>query len=590
MIKGRNGYIMKKQYQAALFFALLSGASLFAGSPAAPYDNSRIDARLNVAVKEDTKVVHFVRDNADPNVITKAYEIKNMDPYELRSYIRAMVQTRKVNDNNTNVEAVTYADGSALLLISAEDYRFIDTPRAQGFDSIVRELDKPRLVSSSGRLTYVYAPMHRASADLMEMVRNVGAYSRDVVMNNVGGTDVVMEDPELNLVFFNTAPFSKKTVLDLIRKYDKEEPSVRAKVTVYELYAENDTKLGLDFQAWKNNDGIDLLSAGGRFSQNHNGVDLLRGADWNKTTYFQFNPKWNTKYIDFLTSKGKAKVLQTSEITIGNHTEGKIEKFTQYFVAKPTSVEDKQYTVAGNRFTVDPGMVAGVTKNNEPITVTAPAEVTFSKLGEGELNKYILRIDLDSAAEFSVNGVNVGKKVNAVRPGADFAGRLADRSVTHERGNAIDLKATDRYGFSIRMTPAINTLATKLKVRISNSSLIGYTSDGAPRVQKGAEIDTEFMISNAGTKLVIGGIEKRSVIRVSGGFPILKDLPLLGWLFSTETEATKRSQLLVVAEVLPAAKASNKNPLANEVNGSLKKAGESNSFGYRQFLIDGKRK
>ena len=104
---------MKQYYKFTLAAMLLSGVSAFAGAPAAPYDNSRIDARLNVAVKEDTKVVHFVRDNADPNVVTKAYEIKHTDPYELRSYIRAIVQTKKVSDNNTNVEAVKYSDGTS---------------------------------------------------------------------------------------------------------------------------------------------------------------------------------------------------------------------------------------------------------------------------------------------------------------------------------------------------------------------------------------------------------------------------------------------------------------------------------------------
>ena len=489
---------MKYCSRCFLFAALLGSAAAFAGEPAAPYANSRIDARLNVAVKDDTKVVHFVRDNADPNVITKAYEIKHTDPYELRSYIRGIVQTRKVSENNTNVEAVKYADGSALLLISAEDYRFEDTPGAQGFDSIVRELDKPKLVSGSGRQTYVYSPEFRSSEDLMEMVKNVGAYSRSEALNNVGGNDVVMEDPELNLIFFNTAPFSKQNIMDVISKYDKIEPVIRAKVTVYELYAENDTKLGLDFQAWKNNEGIDFFRAGGRFSRNYLGSELFRGAGRDNASYFQFNPKWNTKYIDFLTTKGKAKVLHASEITIGNNSEGKIEKFTQYFVAK-----------------------------------TAPTE---------------------------------------------------------KRGNSVALEAADRVGFSVRMTPVINTQATRLKVKISNSSLIGYTSDGSPRIQKGAEIDTEFMIANTGTKLVIGGIEKRSVMRVSGGVPILKDLPLLGWIFSTETEASKRSQLLVVAEVVQEDKADDHAGLAQKINGELTAAGKSNKYGYRQYLIDKDRK
>ena len=485
--------------------ALFTGITAFAGDAAAPYDNSRIDARLNVSVKQDTDVVHFVRDNADPNVITKAYELKHVDPYELRSYIREIVQTRKVDECDTNVEAIKYADGSALLLISAEDYRFEDTEGAQGFDSIVKELDRPKLVSGSGRQMYVYSPRFRSSADLMEMVKNVGAYCRNDAMNNVGGNDVVMEDPELNLVFFNTAPFSRQNIMDVLRKYDQAEPVVRAKVTVYELYAENDTKLGLDFQAWKNNDGLDLFRTGGRFSQNHNGSNLVRGEGWSKATYFQFNPKWNTKYIDFLTGRGKAKVLHTSEITLGNHAEGKIEKFTQYFVAK-----------------------------------TTPAAETTGKPDK-------------------------------------------------KQGNTVDLDATDKFGFSIAMTPVINTRATKLRVKIDHSSLIGYTSDGSPRIQQGAGVDTEFQIANTGTKLVIGGLEKRSVMRVSGGVPILKDLPLLGWVFSTETEATKRSQLLVVAEVLPAEKADHQTETVKNIRQDLSMAGDKNSYGYRQYLIDSKR-
>ena len=259
----------------------------------------------------------------------------------------------------------------------------------------------------------------------------------------------------------------------------------------------------MDFQSWKNNDGIDLFRAGGRFSRNYNGLDLAQGAKWNKTTYFQFNPKWNTKYIDFLTGKGKAKVLHSSEITIGNNAEGKIEKFTQCFVAKSTPV----------------------TKPESPV----------------------------------------------------------------KKGNTIDLEAADRFGFSVKMIPSINIQATTLKVKINNSSLIGYASDGAPRIQQGAAIDTEFMISNTGTKLVIGGIEKRSVMQVSGGIPILKDIPFIGWVFSTETEATKRSQLLVVAEVLPAEKADNKAEKIKSIKDNLTEAGKSNTFGYRQYLIDSKR-
>ena len=567
--------------------ALFLGASVFAGSPAAPYDNTRIDARLNVTVKEDTQVVHFVRDNADPNVITKAYIIKHVDPYELRSYLRNVVQTRKVDDKNTNIEAVRYTDGTSVLLISAEDYRFNDTPNAQGFDSIVKALDKPKLVSSSGRQTYVYVPKFRSSADLADMISSVGLYSKSVIMNNVGGTDVVAEDSGLNLLFFCTAPFSRRTIMELLEEYDKPTPAVRVKVTVYELYAENDTKLGFDFQTWKNNDGIDLFSAGGRYSRNYAGDVLNNAAKWNDVTYFQFNPKWNTKYIDFLTSKGKAKVLHTSEMNLLNNTTGQISKLTQVFVAKAKPAGE--YAIGTDFCTVPatPGMVLGQRSNGDAVTVSANASVTVLRFQKDGFTEYKFSIK-EGSATFCLGGSDTGSQTitaSRVNPGFEFI----PHSVGHQRGNKIDTEASNEFGFQISMTPSVNKKATTLNVQISNRSLIGYTSDGTPRIQKGAGIDTQFVISNEGTKLVIGGIEKRSVMSVSGGVPFLKDLPVIGWIFSTETEATKRSQLLVVAEVVPENKADDCKSVFEAAQKRLKKAGVSNTYGYRQFFIDSER-
>ena len=106
--------------------------------------------------------------------------------------------------------------------------------------------------------------------------------------------------------------------------------------------------------------------------------------------------------------------------------------------------------------------------------------------------------------------------------------------------------------------------------KITNSSLIGYTSNGNPRIQKDATIDTDFTISNTGTKLVIGGINKKSLMKVSTGLPVLKDIPYIGKLFSTESDVTKNSQMLVVVEVLPKDKADNKQAEIKKIKDTLK--------------------
>jgi hypothetical protein len=48
--------------------------------------------------------------------------------------------------------------------------------------------------------------------------------------------------------------------------------------------------------------------------------------------------------------------------------------------------------------------------------------------------------------------------------------------------------------------------------------------------------------------------------------------------------------MLVVMEVLPLAKADNQSAAIKEIQEDLVKAGESNTYGYRQYLLDSKRK
>ena len=68
------------------------------------YDSSRIEAILNVHVKDETDTVHFIRDNNDPRVVTKTYLLKHADPYELRDYLRQMVQAKRVG--NTSMQQI----------------------------------------------------------------------------------------------------------------------------------------------------------------------------------------------------------------------------------------------------------------------------------------------------------------------------------------------------------------------------------------------------------------------------------------------------------------------------------------------------
>ena len=91
------------------------------------YAPSNVQAQLKIDVKDSTKEVKVIRDNSDPFVITKPYTLKNADPYAVRSYLEAAVGARSISANPAQVMAVKMADGTGVVLVSAEEYRFKDT-------------------------------------------------------------------------------------------------------------------------------------------------------------------------------------------------------------------------------------------------------------------------------------------------------------------------------------------------------------------------------------------------------------------------------------------------------------------------------
>ncbi len=599
---------------STIAIALLSAGSLLASPGSEWYRPSGVNAKLNVTVKPDTDVLYFVRDTADPGVYTKTYVLKHADPYEVRAYLFDIVRVRRIDENDTGVQAVKYNDGTGIVMISAEENRFSDSKIGLGFDSIIKLLDVPKMTYASGSAVYVYKPKYRNAEELRDMIQLVGANNLqttgkplmegDPVEGSVlfRGQDKMKVDTSLNLIFMKTPLFSKKYIERLLAEYDVPYAEVTAKITIYELYAENDTKLGLDFQAWKNNDGVDFFNTGARFMNNFSPKSMapVKDAGWFDASYFNFNPKWNTKYIDFLTSKGKARVYHTAEVLVRSGDTAVISRTTQVFLAKATKdVADKVYTEEGNTYKLSAAQIANfeATQSHRVVKIVPdnsgePVYLNVTKLGDaaGSAFNYTLRLE---GATFTVDGENVGPKVKVTKFDVNQLGApLQSQEIRSKRGKIIDVEASDTFGFQMTITPSVCGSSTGLNVTISNSSLIGYTSEGNPRIQKGAKIQTDFSIDNKGSRIVIGGIEKRSVVSVSGGLPILKDLPVLGWIFSTESESTKRSQLVVVAEIVPT-QVANGGAIKNEVKeikDKVEKAGTPfNKVGYHQFLLDPER-
>ena len=135
------------------------------------YAPSNVQAQLKIDVKDSTKEVKVIRDNADPFVITKPYTLKNADPYAVRSYLEAAVGAKSINASPAQVTAVKFSDGAGAILVSAEEYRFADSEDGKGIDGIVASLDRPGLSYLPDADAHIYFPRISRASNLRDMHR-----------------------------------------------------------------------------------------------------------------------------------------------------------------------------------------------------------------------------------------------------------------------------------------------------------------------------------------------------------------------------------------------------------------------------------
>ena len=552
------------------------------------YAPTNVQAQLKIDVSDDTGVVNVIRDNSDPFVITKPYAITKADCYAVRSYLEAAVGARSVNTSPAQVTAVKYADGTGVVLVSAEAYRFEDSDAGRGIDSIVASLDVEDLTYLPESDVYVYFPRLSRAANLRDMLAKVGSYEQDKEFEVSPST--VMVDGELNALVIKAPKWAWEEMQVLLAEYDRPTPEVRISYRVLEIYAENDDRIGVDFQSWKNNDGIDLFSAG-TIARRNWGTFFVSGVQdtgSNRTSYWNFNPKWNTRYLDFMTSIGKAKCLAEGVLVAQNRKTSVIQVNSGFFYDRTYYIEGAQSIAEGTtEFAyTQPNPDTILRESTTKIMPLAELQQMYTDLGVASYfvpSGYTRRMMGTQTTTFTYadaySQIPVGTVIGVAADGtlikADGKTSALSKYLTgyvKPDGTVVegafynykwDTKdsapgiihgwlqypmVTDGFQFQLQVTPVVTGKAAQIKFDMESNSLLGWNSDGSPRVSK-SKIATRFQVGVGNNEFVIGGLKRTETVRSVAGIPFLKDIPILGLLFTTENESIKQSQLVVVAQV-----------------------------------------
>ncbi|MFW6134264.1 MAG: AMIN domain-containing protein [Elusimicrobiota bacterium] len=99
-------------------------------------------------------------------------------------------------------------------------------------------------------------------------------------------------------------------------------------------------------------------------------------------------------------------------------------------------------------------------------------------------------------------------------------------------------------GVDLQVTPVVSPGSSQisLKVNVSVSEFVGFQADNPITTERSAQ--TEVTVES-GKTIVIGGLIKERISQTNTGVPILKDIPLIGYLFSNKTKSKTKNELLV---------------------------------------------
>ena len=577
----------------SMIFAVSASLKADPPTPDPAPNGSSIRTRMNLEIEKNTDTVHLISTTNDPDIITKTYVLKHADPYELRPYLRTAVGAEMITGGSSRVECIKYNDGTGILIVSGEDYRFSrEELKKRGggeecmcIDEIVEQLDQPKITSSSGSARFIYFPEHRSAQEISDLVFNVGLNHPLDPAELMRGADSRVVDPGLNAVILYSPKYNVKNIEEMVEVYDRVLPEVKVEVKVFEIDYENDTKMGVDFQAWKNGPGSDLFSVAARFAQGMSTQGVSNATGWGSTKFIQLSPRWNSRFVDFLAAKGKAKTVVDAALIIRNNEQGYLENTTRVSnFTDGTPIADRVLLdyeeLRGNWFAWGNIPAAGAANGVNDFTLRAfdsgGSMITVNANFNGTIRigriadngdgttPYTLQMLQDAGGAFFVkNGKNLGTRVNECYNLEVFTNTAAgfttwnaytsqwdtDKNFTIQKNFQRDTQLSS-YGFQMTIIPTVCIDTTVLALNIQNTSLLGFTENangaaGAARTSR-SEVNTRLMVDNKNRRFMIGGIEKTSLVRSTSKIPWIGSLPIIGYLFGSESTVVKKSQLVTV--------------------------------------------
>ena len=445
----------------------------------------------------DVRTIRLRQDDAQVRFTSKIYELKHVSGEELLPFVNSAVQRY---NRSSSVRRVTGGGEkekcNALLVSTGVDFM-------PYVDKIVAALDRPGKVGEDGSVIQgtgvaqiAYTPRYRAASQFSEVI--------DSTLGSSSGAAYV--NRETNTIFWRDQSDAAKRTLGWVKELDRPLPQVNIRLNYYELRDSDLRDWGLDYLAWKNGPGVNLLNLGYNAGQMF--VDeLIESAQYAATASWGWGgfftaPQFDMSFIRCLEQSGNANIAASASLTMVN-----------------TPVRDRKDYLKLLNYQIK-------NRENAPFVYRVSMYPEYQNIAKNVLG----RTFIGKSYYEDEDGVK-----HADPPVLDA--RLINPIVCLENGQS----STD---------PSAPNAGSVL------FSYVLYFKNVVERGNTGSELSNSAEFTGSatlgfGVEKILAVYEKENDVEQTVGFPILCRIPVLKYLFSTVTSIKERTYIIVSAEALP---------------------------------------
>ena len=289
---------------------------------------------------EKPRLLHLLQDDAQEPMVTRIFELKNVSAGDLTPFVLGLV---KRYNTNSAVDRLKYGYGKKQFLIVTTPSKMMKC-----IEEIIPKLDHAggkldpsgSIVAGTGIARFTYQPRFRSSEEMVNISNRL-----------IRAAGYAFRDSSSNLIYWKDTNAVGKYIGMWMRVFDHPLPQVELVFKVYEVRQSQLNDIGIDYLAWKNGPGLNMLS----FGFESISVDTVENAFSNMDMFSSWSyggmfvaPKFDMSFIRMLSQKGSAKISSTASLTvINNYTGSYYVRFAPENQNLSKDDRDRTYVVAG---------------------------------------------------------------------------------------------------------------------------------------------------------------------------------------------------------------------------------------------------